>query len=291
LLVSVATAVDYASDCMFRSGSGVGALDNDVQILLSRSLHRLAHAQDEMHLNCGDEQQRFEVDKMVALLTLRCLIGVGDDSMGFGSLKNNGLFNALQRIHLKDLSSSAKQNEGDSQSLKNFTLMADLAEERKMHQTSRCLHCLCAQLMHQTGNFLLDIGEYEISLGEIQKRTIQMATSAKDVLDVYAEIDKIVEKHQNVGKDRKDCSFYSIHDLNWFAKDANNRAVEHDLLRDYETAAKLFATALNILPLCGKEMQQYAQAMNAAYQQVTSKMTTYGHSLGSIWSLLQNESH
>ena len=145
--------------------------------------------------------------------------------------------------------------------------------------------------MSQTGKFVLDIGDYEVSLGEIQRRTIQMATSAQDVLDVYAEIDQIVEKHQHVGKDRKDGSFYSMHVLNWFAKDANNRAVEHDLLGDYETAAKLFATALNILPLCGREMQQYAQSMNAAYQQVTSKMTTYGHSLGSIWSLLQNESH
>jgi hypothetical protein len=291
LLVSVATAVDYAADCMFRSGSGIAAHDNDVQILLSRSLHRLAHAQDEMHLNCGDEQQRFEVDKMFVLLTLRCLIGVGDDSLAFESLENNGLFSALQRIHLKELSSSAKTYGGESLSLKNVTLMADLAEERKLHQTSRCLHCLCAQLMSQTGKFVLDIGDYEISLGEIQKRTIQMATSAKDVLDVYAEIDKIVEKHQHVGKDRKDGSFYSKNDLNWFAKDANNQAVEHDLLGDYETAAKLFATALNILPLCGKEMHQYAQAMNAAYQQVTSKIVTCAHSLGSFWSLLQKESH
>ncbi len=291
MLVSVATAVDYAADCMFRSGSGIAAHDNDVQILLSRSLHRLAHAQDEMHLNCGDEQQRFEVDKMFVLLTLRCLIGVGDDSLAFESLENNGLFSALQRIHLKELSSSAKTYGGESLSLKNVTLMADLAEERKLHQTSRCLHCLCAQLMSQTGKFVLDIGDYEISLGEIQKRTIQMATSAKDVLDVYAEIDKIVEKHQHVGKDRKDGSFYSKNDLNWFAKDANNQAVEHDLLGDYETAAKLFATALNILPLCGKEMHQYAQAMNAAYQQVTSKIVTCAHSLGSFWSLLQKESH
>ncbi|KAL3802897.1 hypothetical protein ACHAW5_006192 [Stephanodiscus triporus] len=291
LLVSVATAVDYAADYMLRVGSGIATLENDVQVLLSRSLHRLAHAQDEMHLNCGDEQERFEVDKMIALLALRTLIGVGDDSLAFESLKNNGLFNALQGIHLKELSPLAKPNEGESQSLRNVTLMANLAEERKMYQTSRCLHCLCAQLMAQRGNFVLDIGGYEIALGDIQKRTIQMATSAKDVIDVYAEIDTVVERHQHVGKDRKDDSFYSMADLNWFAKDANNRAVEHDLLGDYETAAKLFATALNILPLCGKEMQQYAQPMNAAYQQVTSKMETFGHSLGSFWSLIQSDSH
>lgn len=289
MLVSVATAVDYAADCM-RVGSGIATLENDVQILLSRSLHRLAHAQDELHMNCGDGHERFEVDKMIVLLALRTLIGVGDDSLAFESLKNNGLFDALQRIHLKELPTFAKQNEGGSQSLRNVTLMANLAEERKMYQTSRCLHCLCAQLMAQQGDFVLDIGGYEITLGDIQKRTIQMATS-KDVLDVYAEIDKVVERHQHVGKDRKDDSFYSMADLNWFAKDANNRAVEHDLLGDYETAAKLFATALNILPLCGKEMQQHAQSMNAAYQQVTLKMETVGHSLSSFWSLIRNDSH
>jgi hypothetical protein len=291
LLVSAATAVDYAADSMFKSGNGAATSNNDLRILLSRSLHRLAHAQDELQLNCRDDQQRHEVNNMIMILTLRCLIGVGDDCLTFESLHHNGLLLALQKVHLLEFSSSTKETEGGSQSLMNVALMADIAEERKMHQTSRCLHRLCAQVMSQTGKFVLDICDCERSLGEIQKKTIQIATCARDVIDVYDDIDKIVKKHQDVDKNRKDGGFYSMEDLNWFVKDANNRAVEHEILGDDETAAKLFATALNILPLCGREMQQYAHAMNAAYQHVTARMATHGHSLGSIWSLLQNGSH
>lgn len=282
--------MDYAADSMFRSGNGAATSNNDLRILLSRSLHRLAHAQDELHLNCGDNQQRFEVNNMIMILTLRCLIGVGDDCLAFESL-HNGLLLALEKVPIKELSSSTKETEGGSQSLMNVALMADIAEERKMHQTSRCLHRLCAQVMSQTGKFVLDICDCERSLGEIQKKTIQIATCARDVIDVYDDIDMIVKKHQVVDKNRKDGGFYSMEDLNWFVKDANNRAVEHEILGDDETAAKLFATALNILPLCGREMQQYAQAMNAAYQHVTARKGAAAHSLGSIWSLIQNGSH
>lgn len=291
LLISVATAVDYAADCMMKNKSGTAALENDVQILLSRSLHRLAQAQDEMHLNCEDEQQRSEVTKMIVLLALRCLLGVGEDSLAIESLKRNGLYNALHKIHLDELSSSSSQNkkknlEHPFASLRNVKLMADLAEERNMHETSMCLQRLCAEQLVQSGAFILDLGDYEISLGEIQKKSIHSSSSAKDVLDVYDEINELVKKHQNEGKKMKYDSFYSASELTWFAKDANNRAVEHDLLGDNPTAARLFATALNLLPLCGEELQCHAQAMNSAYQQIISRMTGREDSLLSVWSLI-----
>lgn len=276
---------------MFRSGNEAATSNNDLRILLSRSLHRLAHAQDELRLNCGDDQQRYDVDNMIMILTLRCLIGVGDDCLAFESLMDNGLLPALQKVHIKELSTSAKESGGGSQSLMNVALMADIAEERKMHQTSRCLHRLCAQVLSQTGEFVMNICGCKRSLGEIQKKTIQIATCARDVVDVYDDIDMIVKKHQDLDKNRKDGGFYSMEDMNWFVKDANNRAVEHEILGDDETAAKLFATALNIIPHCGREMQQYTQAMNAAYQHVTARLATDRHPLGSIWSLIQNGSH
>jgi len=281
--------VDYASDCLMKSKNGSNALEDDVQILLGRSLHRLAQAQDEMQLNCEDEKQRSEVNKMIVLLALRCLLGVGEDSLAVESLKGNGLYAALDRIHLDELSVTSTEHDIASPtntfvSLRNVKLMADLAEEQGMHQTSRCLQRLCAHQLSQSGKFVLDLGDYEISLGEIQRKTIQSSTSAKVALDVYDEVDELVKKHQNESKKRKEGSFYSVSELTWFAKDANNRAVEHDLLGDNQTAARLYATALNLLPLCGKEMQCHAQAMNAAYQQIISRMNARGDSF-SVWNL------
>ncbi|KAL7544103.1 hypothetical protein ACHAXR_013581 [Thalassiosira sp. AJA248-18] len=290
LLISVATAVDYAADCMHGSEKVVGDVHNEVQILLSRSLHRLAQAQEELQLNCEDEQQRSGATKMIVLLALRCLLGVGEDLLAFESLTANGLYDALRKIHLDEMSSSDTYRDESMETqfitLRNVKLMADLAEERKMNQTSRCLQLLCAQQLSQTGTFVLDIGGYEMSLGEIQKHIIQSASSAKDVLEVYDDIDALVGKHRKASKEVIGGSFYSASDLTWFAKDSNNRAVEHDMLGDDQTAAKLFATALNLLPLCGQDVQCHAQAMNAAYQQVLSRMTTRGDSLGSIWNLI-----
>jgi len=291
LLISVATAVDYAADRMFGGGNNrVGSVDNDVQILLSRSLHRLAQAQEELQLNCDDEQQRSEVNKMIVLLALRCLLGVGEDSLALESLKSNGLYDALHKIHLDELPSLSQTQDGifgtQFVTLRNVKLMSDLAEERKMHQTSRCLQRLCAQQLSDTSKFVLDIGEYEISLGDIQKDIIQSAFSAKDVIEVYEEIDALVEKHREASKKGEGGDFYSVEDLTWFAKDANNRAVQHDLLGDDNTAAKLFATALNLVPLCGQDVQCHSQSMNAAYQQVVSRIRTRGDSLSSIWNLI-----
>lgn len=276
--------MDYASECMMKSKSGSVSLQNDVQILLGRSLHRLAQAQVEIQLNCKDKKQHFEVNKMIVLLALRCLLGVGDDSLAAESLQVNGLYAALVQIHLDELSASSSQNETMSLessfiSLRNVKLMADLAEERNMHQTSRCLQRLCSHQLSQSGKFVLDLGGYEISLGEVQRKSIRSSSSTKDVLDVYDEIDELVKKSQNEGKKSIDGRFYSVNELTWFAKDANNRAVEHDLLGDYETAARLFATALNILPFCGREIQCHASTMNTAYQQIISRMNSRGDSL------------
>ena len=290
-MVSVATAVDYAAQCMHAGKeNGVAAVSNDVHILLGRSLHRLAQGQGEMKLNCDDDQQLSQTSEMAVLLALRCLLGVGDDSLALESLNGNGLYDALYHVHLDEVSFTDEDDETFEPrylTLRTVKLMADFAAERGMHQTSMCLQRLCAQQLSQMGRFVLDIGDFELSLGEMQKKIIQSASSAKEVLDVYGEIDGLVEKHCKGDKGGKcGVSFYSEADLTWFARDANNRAVQHDLLGDDQTAAKLFAIALNLLPFCGKDLQCHAQVMNSSYQQVMSRMANRGDSLSSIWSLI-----
>ena len=158
-----------------------------------------------------------------------------------------------------------------------------------MKHTSRTLQRLCAESLSQTGRFVLDIDGYEMSLGEIQQKIIMSASSAKEVIDVYQSIDALVEKKHRNSSDKDDDTFFSVADLTWFAKDANNRAVQHDLLGDYDTATKLFATALNLLPYASKELQTHSKAINAAYQDALNR-TTNRDTLSEIWNLVA-ESH
>ena len=111
----------------------INTVDNHVQILLSQSLCRLAPAQEELHLNCEDTQQLSEVNKMVTLLTLRCILGVGKDALAFESLKGIGLYNALQKSHLDEIAFSDENTKFVT--LRNVRLMGSLAKEQKMCHT------------------------------------------------------------------------------------------------------------------------------------------------------------
>ena len=205
LLLSAATAVDYASSCIHASvgdGRSAHSVDKDLKNLLRRSLHRLSQAQEEFLLNCEDEVQKNEVHQMIALLTLRCLLGVGEDSLAYKSMKDHRLGEALRKIHSDDLSASDKKQDDDMGNkyfiLKNVFLMAGLAEERKMHLTSRALVRLCAQLLPQTGKVVLDLGDFVLSLGQIQRKIIQSALSIEEVMIVYNEVKSF-------------CLFFSYH--------------------------------------------------------------------------------
>ncbi|KAL9185785.1 hypothetical protein ACHAXT_003562 [Thalassiosira profunda] len=285
LVVSVAAAADYANSRLHGNSNGVATVDNDVQILLSRSLSRLAQAKEEMHLNCDDTQQLQEHDRTCALLTLRLMIGVGDDDLAEENLKS--LSEELLKSHLEELSAFENaDNKSEAatqlQTLLQTKLMSDSAVERNMPQTARCLQRLCAKQLIHMDKFQLDIGDLTISLGEIQKKTIQSSSSIQEVLEVYAEIGKLIEKHQKEGKEGG--IGYSSDDLVWLCTNASNQATDLELLSDYRAAASLLEHALNLRPLCGTKLQCHAQAMQSAYQQVISRSRT--DSLSSIWNLI-----
>jgi len=268
LLISVAAAADYASECMFNNSSkGVGHVDNDVHILLSRSLHRLAHAQEEMLLNCDDENQLSEVNKMTSLLSLRCLLGVGDDTQSHNSLINDGLAESLQKIHTDELASSSLDEDKSTQFviLRNVKLLADAAEVKSMSQTSAALNRLCSSMLQQTSKFEVDIGGYTVSLGDTQRKIIEQATSVKEVVEAFQEISSTVEKKKGNGRGDDGGAFYSTGDLTWFATEAYNRALSLKMIGDSEAGKELFSFSLNLLPLCNKEFQSYRSVINAAF--------------------------
>ena len=93
--------------------------------------------------------------------------------------------------------------------------MASLSEEQKMPQTTRTLLRVCAQQLSHTGRFVVGFEECTMSLGEIQRKSILSASTIKDVMQVYKEVDMLVQKHREssyrVGSNRIDLQdeFYS----------------------------------------------------------------------------------
>jgi len=69
---------------------------------------------------------------MIALLSLRALLGIGNDLLGADILQANGLSEALLDIHQEELG----QPSGFS-TLLNVKATSDLAEEKKMQITAK----------------------------------------------------------------------------------------------------------------------------------------------------------
>eukprot|EP00804_Cyclotella_cryptica_P000737 CCRYP_001018-RA/>CCRYP_001018-RA protein AED:0.02 eAED:0.02 QI:978/1/1/1/0.71/0.62/8/2038/1234 len=276
LLLSAATAVDLVTNLASTSG--------DMKNLLHRSLHRLSRAQDEFLLNCEDEVQMKDVNKMIALLTLRCLVGIEDDSLAYDIISAAGLGETLLEFCKDELPVSASP----WGILQNVYLMACCAEEKKMVRTFGVLLRSCASHMSRTGQFVIEL-EQSLSLGELQRKIIQSASTSKEVLEIYNDIDRIVKKHREEVGDIPDSSvsigsisFYSQDELDWLTIQAYNQGVSLTLLGDFQSARVLFATALNIIPMCSKEVQGHTKTIHAAYQHSLTKRVSMGESIASI---------
>lgn len=277
LLISAATAVDFIANATSSA--------TDTKSLLHRTLHRLTRAQDEFLLNCEDDLQKNDVKKMIALLTLRCLLGIGNESLACDVLVDGGLGDFLRELYKNELDSEVDAAGGV---LRQLYLMACSADEQQMGRTSRILLRICASCMMINSKFVLTLDKC-LSLGEIQRKIIQSASTTKEVVLMYKDIDALVKKHKDdkggasPSSSETGSSFYSKDELDWFAIEAYNQGVGLTLLGDFPNASVLFATALTIAPLCGSEVQSHAKNnMQAAYQNSLSKNLAMGESLGSF---------
>lgn len=267
LLLSAATAVDFVANSSNK-------LDTNVKIMLRRSLQRLACAQDEVLLNSEDEAQKKDVTKMIVLLTLRCLLGIGDDSLAHAVLVTGGLETALLELFNDEAYAPADQLGGI---LPNVYLVACGAEEKSMSTFGSILLRSCASYMSQIGKFALQVDDrFSLTLAEIQRKVIQSASTTKDLVRVYCGIDSLVKKHK--GTD----SFYSKDDLDWFAIEAYNQGVSLSLLGDHENAGELFASALNMIPQCSNEVKNHTASMKAALSNSLSKHSSIGDSFNAV---------
>lgn len=256
LLLSSSTALDYTSNCLDQPKS-------EAENLLRQTLQRLSLAQDEFRVNCEDENQKKEVETMISLLTLRALLGIGDDVLGAEILQANGLSKALFDSHQEELGESSNFS-----TLCNVKALSDLAEVKKMPITARILLRMCAKMLPLAGKFVLTVGHSELSLGDIQRKLITSASSTKDIIGIYKDVDLVAKQHRDKGSE-----FYSENELTWLIIEAYNRGVHLSLLGDFASAESLFSIGLNLLPLGCIEIQCHAKEMrNALSNAVTNQL-------------------
>ena len=271
LLLAAANAVDFVTN---------NTSAPDIKRLLRRSLHHLTWAQDEFFLNSEDKDQKQDVNKMIAMLTLRCLLGIGDEALAHDVLVRGGLEAFLLQIY-NDESSNLDKPGGV---LQNVYLVACGAEEKRMTIFGAILLRSCASYMTGVGKFTLQVDEnFSVALADIQRKAIQSATTTKDLIEVYNDICESVKrrKNQTGSSSNDDASFYSKDDLNWFAIEAYNQGVSLTLLGDHQNAGTLFSSALTIIPFCSSEVQGHTKSMSAALSSSLSH-SSMSQSLSSV---------
>lgn len=262
MLIAVATAVDYASTKTSDSDN----VDVGVQLLLCRSLYRLACAQEELELNCEDASQRQENHKLIALLTLRCLVGVGDDHECVETLKGGGLSDALCGLNTAEIRSQGKA----LLTLKNVYLLSLVAAERgrSMRQSAACLRRLCAKMMAQASLFVLDFGEGKPeSLASLQLRAIKSAGSIDEVFEVLEEVSRAIEK-----KSGDEDNFYTPQEMDALTVEAHNNSVKLDRLGNYSEAVQFSKYARSFVQHCGKEVIKcHKEAIENCFKAVSDR--------------------
>ena len=253
LLLSAAVIVDYVEMSPMSDQSSTRSL-------LRRALHRLAQSQQEFEMNC----KRANVSKMIALLTMRCILGIGEDSFAFQTC-NDGLSATLLKLHLNDAAESDKENS----TLRRVKLMSDLALQKRMTHTDRVLTKLSSDMLQKSGAFVVDLGGgCLLSLGDLQRKIVNSASSVEDAIGVFQEIDDVVKKAGKEGNKK----MYSADEFSWFAIEAYNRGVQLSTIGDV-TASKIFFTfALNLVEFSTKEVLCLKQQMMNAFTMSVQKL-------------------
>lgn len=215
LLLSAAVCVDYTSSQEGRS---------DTKSLLRRSLHRIAQSQQEFKLN----KMPSSVSKTIAILTMRCVLGIGEDSFAFQTC-NDGLCAALLKLHHKDMYASDK----DFPTLRQVKAMSDLAGVRNMVHTERSLVKLAIEMIQATQKCVVDLGGgCLLSLGDLQRKIIKSANSVDEAIMVFQEIDDVVKKAEKASHDKDSSNLYSESEFSWFAIESHNLGTQLSMIGD-----------------------------------------------------------
>lgn len=243
LLLSAAVTVDYLE-------SSEDDQRSSAKILHRRTLARLAQSQQEFELNCKKNGQ---VSKMIALLTMRCLLGLEEDSFSFQTC-NDGLCDTLLKLH-----TTAAVAAGEKfQMLKQVKMMSDSALQKRMAHTDRILTKLCSDMLQKSGVYVVG----EISLGDLQRKMIQSAVTVEEVIGIFQEIDDL---------SKKEGTSYTPEEFAWFTVEAHNKAIQLSTIGD-DARAKTFLTfAMSFVDFSTKEVRCHKSKIMADFSKSVQK--------------------
>ena len=290
LIISVANAID--------DGEGSRAANKD---WAKHCLHRLALVYAEMEVNeLHDNENREEVRPMMAHLTLRCLLELGDDDVSSTHLADGSLLKCLAEKNLaKDVYVTDDDESGDGSSLPmddtgssrakdsiNFTAKlvenlyasATKAEAKGLRETSKILLRSCVDQIKSgsfTGNNSQDLPDH-FSVGDIQRKLIELGSNIQEVVGVFEAVDASLKTViDETGDGGGENLLYSKDQLDWFAVESHNRGCQLLQLGDYQNSLRLVSCSLNLLPHCSKAASAYRAEMHSTYTTVSSKAEQY----------------
>eukprot|EP00986_Skeletonema_menzelii_P015530 scaffold11957_cov146-Skeletonema_menzelii.AAC.2 len=244
LLLSAAVTVDYLGSAGHDSSSA--------KSLLRRTLHRLAQSQQEFELN---DRKKSHVSKVIALLTMRCIIELEEDSFSFQTF-NDGLCATLLKLHTNEAATSDEKFD----ILKQVKIMSDSALRRRMTHTDRILTKLCSDMLQKSSVSMVG----GISLGDLQQKLIKTSSSVEEVIGVFNEVENVM---------KKEGTSYSPEDFGWFTTEAHNRAVQLSTVGD-DARAKICSTfALNFIEFSTKEVRCHKNLIVSGFTNSVQKLS------------------
>ena len=96
---------------------------------------------------------------------------------------------------------------------------------------------------------------------------------------VLEDVDRIIKNRTTTDSKGTAYNPYSTEDIDFFAIEAHNRAVSLIFIGDVCNAEKMLTIALNLIPLCGQEVEGYATEIRRTYRGVVEHRGVGGGSI------------
>ncbi len=274
LLSSVASTVDRII-----SAEAQVTRDEDSQIMIF-ALKCLVVAKAEL-TTLGMENER--ADETLVFLSLNLLIAMRDDESCLNALNEGGLLTKLKMDILHSRGDRPSSAIG-LRPLEHLYILANRANFFGMQITAKTLFSICANEMIRTQkDFIINQSN---TIGLIHRIVINLQSSVSDVVATFHSINMLMEKNKsNTGKNYPT---YSSEDLDFLVVEAHNRACSLIFIGDTKHAEKLLTVALNLLPYCSKEVENYGPEIHRAYRGVLGNQNSLSLTSGDLMDLLKS---
>ena len=238
---------EFSAQCLLLS---VANIVDDIQQLkcdpqfrdhIKKSLGRLTLAKGEFNLTLDkdQEEQRKYVETLVTWLNLRCLVELGDDDNCASFLSSESTMAQLETmtpdfigrqksVDISNIKLNPENQKVDQDSkfsiLSHILLCSNRAESNQMFVTVTLLLQFCAKKMKQQQCSSIYIDENNTcSLGDVQRKLIQIGSSVAEVKAIFEDINTTLEKALDHDDNNK--PMYSVEECDWFSIEAYNRGV------------------------------------------------------------------